>query len=56
MRAALLQPQEITLLLDSVDVGDCSGVRDRALIATMAFAFARVSAVVAMDGKDCFRA
>lgn len=53
-KAAVLQPQEIRLLLDSVDVSDCSGLRDRALIATMAFGFARVSAVVAMDVEDCF--
>ncbi|MDQ3524446.1 MAG: hypothetical protein M3451_05260 [Chloroflexota bacterium] len=53
-KAAALQPQEIRLLLDSVDVSDCSGLRDRALSATMAFGFARVSAVVAMDVEDCF--
>ena len=53
-RAAVLQPQEIRLLLDSVDADDCSGVRDRALIATMAFGFARASAVAAMDVEDCF--
>ncbi|HUF80055.1 MAG TPA: hypothetical protein VMN03_02885, partial [Burkholderiales bacterium] len=35
-------------------VSDSSGLRDRALIATMAFGFARVSAVVAMDVEDCF--
>lgn len=53
-RAATVQPQEIRLLLDSIDTGDCSGLRDRALIATMAYAFARVSAAVAMDVKDRF--
>ena len=30
------------------------GLRDRALIATTAYGFARVSALVAMDGEDCF--
>lgn len=53
-KAPVLQPQEIRLLIDSVDVTDCSGLRDRALIAAMAYGFARVSAVVAMDVKDCF--
>src|SRR5262249_49352898 len=53
-RAAKVQPQEIRLLLDSIDTGDCSGLRDRALIATMAYGFARVSAAVAMDVKDRF--
>lgn len=53
-RATVMQPQEIRLLLDSIDAGDCSGLRDRALIATMAYGFARVSAVVAMDVKDSF--
>ena len=53
-RAAAVQPQEIRLLLDSIDTGDCSGLRDRALIATMAYGFARVSAAVGMDVKDCF--
>jgi integrase/recombinase XerD len=53
-RAAAVQPQEIRLLLNSIDTGDCSGLRDRALIATMAYAFARVSAAVAMDVKDRF--
>lgn len=52
-KAAVLQPQEIRLLLDSIDVSDCSGLRDRALIAAMAYGFARVSAVVAMDVEDC---
>ena len=31
-RRQWLRPQEIRLLLDSVDTGDCSGLRDRALI------------------------
>lgn len=51
---AVIRSQEIRLLLDSVDVGDYSGLRDRALIATIAFGFARVSALVAMNGEDCF--
>lgn len=53
-RATAMQPHEIRLLLDSIDTDDCSGLRDRSLIATMAYGFARVSAAVTMDVKDCF--
>ncbi len=35
-------------LLDSIDVSHVVGLRDRALIATMLYSFARISAVVAM--------
>jgi site-specific recombinase XerD len=46
-----LRPQEIRLLLDSIDANN-TGLRDRAVIAAMAYGFARVSAVLAMDVKD----
>ncbi|MEO7274459.1 MAG: site-specific integrase [Vicinamibacterales bacterium] len=52
--APALQPQQIRLLLDSIDTDDYSGLRDGALIATMAYGFARVSAAVAMDVQDYF--
>lgn len=52
--APVLQPQEIRLLLDAISTDDCSGLRDRALVVTMAYGFARVSAAVAMDVKDYF--
>jgi integrase/recombinase XerD len=51
-QAGVLQPQEIRLLLDSIAPNDCAGLRDRALIAAMAYGFARVSAVVMMDVRD----
>jgi site-specific recombinase XerD len=51
-RKAAPQPQEIRRLLDSIDAGEMSGLRDRALIAVMVYGFARVSPLVAMDVKD----
>jgi integrase/recombinase XerD len=41
-------------LLDSIDVSTIVGLRDRALIAVMTFAFARIGAVVAMRVEDYF--
>jgi hypothetical protein len=38
--------------LDSIDVSTLVGLRDRALIAVMTFAFARIGAVVAMRVAD----
>ena len=40
--------------LDNIDVTTLVGLRDRALIAVMAFAFARIGAVVAMRVEDYF--
>lgn len=51
-RTAALQPQDIKRLLDSIDAGELSGLRDRALIGVMVYGFARVSPLVAMDVKD----
>ena len=53
-KATTVRPQEIRRLLDSIDTDDCSGLRDRALITTIAYGFARVSAAVTMDVKDYF--
>jgi site-specific recombinase XerD len=41
-------------LLDSIDVSTVVGLRDRALISVMTFAFARVGAVVAMRVEDYY--
>jgi site-specific recombinase XerD len=41
-------------LLDSIDTSTVVGLRDRALISVMTFAFARVSAVVAMRVEDYY--
>ena len=53
-KTTTVRPQEIRRLLDSIETEDCSGLRDRGLIATIAYGFARVSAAVAMDVKDYF--
>jgi integrase/recombinase XerD len=41
-------------LLDSIDTSTVVGLRDRALISVMTFAFARISAVVAMRVEDYY--
>jgi site-specific recombinase XerD len=51
-KTPVLTPEEARMLLDSIDVESCSGLRDRALIGVMVFSFARVSAVVGMDIQD----
>ncbi len=50
----VLQPDEARQLIDSIDVLTLVGLRDRALIGTMVYSFARVGAVVAMDVADYF--
>ena len=51
-KTPVLNAQEITLFLHSIDTGTLVGLRDRALIGTMLYTFARVSAVVAMRVED----
>jgi site-specific recombinase XerC len=43
------------LLLDSIDVTELYGLRDRALLAMMVYSFARVSAVVGMNVDDYYQ-
>ena len=50
----MLTPDEARKLLDSIDVSTLIGLRDRALIALMAYSFARVGAAVAMGVEDYF--
>ena len=45
---------EARILLDSIDTSTVMGLRDRALIALMAYTFARVSAATAMKVEDYF--
>ena len=54
-KTPVLQPDEARGLLDSIDVRDLSGLRDRALLGVMVYSFARVSAVVAMDACDYYQ-
>ena len=43
-----LRADQARQLLDSIDVAELSGIRDRALIGVMVFTFARVTAVTTM--------
>lgn len=51
---AVISSAEARALLDSVDLTSVVGLRDRAIIATMAFTFARVSAVTALRVEDYY--
>lgn len=53
-RTPVLTAEEARLLLDSIETGSLTGLRDRALIAVMIFTFARVSAVLGMTAGDYF--
>ena len=50
----LLDDDEMSLLLNSVDTSDVVGLRDRALIGIMVYTFGRVGAVTAMNVADYF--
>ena len=54
-KTPVLQPDEARGLLDSIDVRQPAGVRDRALFGVMVYSFARVSAVVGMDVGDYYQ-
>jgi integrase/recombinase XerD len=43
-------------LMDSIDTSTIVGLRDRALISVMTFAFARIGAVVGMRVEDYYHA
>jgi len=51
---AVISSVEARELLDSMDRSTVVGLRDRALVATMAFTFARVSAVVSLKVEDYY--
>jgi len=53
-KTPVLTDEEMRELLDSIDVSHVVGVRDRALIATMFFSFARIGAVLGMKVSDYF--
>ena len=50
----VMSSQEATAFLQSIDVSHLVGLRDRAIIAVMVYAFARVSAVVGLKVEDYF--
>lgn len=53
-KAPVLSAEEARGLLDSVDVSEIVGLRDRALISVMLFGMARVSAAVSMRVEDYY--
>ncbi len=53
-KTPVLSAQETRKLLDSIDVSHIVGLRDRALIGTMVYSFARVSAIVNMKVRDYY--
>ena len=53
-KTTVLDAEQARRLLDSIDTSTLVGLRDRALISVMTFAFARVGAVVAMRVEDYY--
>jgi integrase/recombinase XerD len=53
-KTTVLDADQARKLLDSIDTSTLAGLRDRALISVMTFAFARIGAVVAMRVEDYF--
>jgi site-specific recombinase XerD len=53
-KTTVLTAEQARELLDSIDISTLVGLRDRALISVMTFAFARVGAVVAMRVEDYY--
>jgi integrase/recombinase XerD len=51
-KTTVLDAEQARKLLDSIDTSTVVGLRDRALISVMTFAFARIGAVVAMRIED----
>ena len=47
-------PDEARALIDGIDVSTCIGLRDRALIGVMTYAFARVGAALGCRVEDVF--
>ena len=54
-KTPVLTASEARALLDSIDIGMGSGVRDRALLGAMVYSFARVGAIVGMNIEDYYQ-
>jgi integrase/recombinase XerD len=54
-KTPVLTAKEARELIDSIDISAIVGLRDRALIGTMVYTFARVSAVVGMKVEDYYQ-
>lgn len=52
--APILAPEETRRFLESIDVSAVVGLRDRAIVGVMVYAFARVGAVVRLRREDYF--
>src|SRR3546814_9025103 len=53
-KTPVLAPDEARRLLDTIDVGEPSGLLDRALIGLMVYSFARIGAALSMRVEDVF--
>jgi site-specific recombinase XerD len=53
-KTTVLDAEQARKLLDSIDTSTVVGLRDRAMISVMTFAFARIGAVVAMHVDDYY--
>ncbi len=53
-KTPVLAPDEAKQLLFAIDTETLSGLRDRAIIATMIYSFARISAVTSLKVEDVF--
>jgi integrase len=53
-KTPVLSGEEMRQLLESIDVGELIGLRDRALIGLMGYSFARVNAVAALRVETTF--
>ncbi len=53
-KTPVLSPEEAREILDQIDPSSPIGLRDRALIALMAFSFARIGAAIGMKVEDVF--
>ncbi len=49
-----LRPEEVKLLLDSIESSSAIGLRDRALVSLLAYSFARIGAALQMKVKDFY--
>ncbi len=53
-KTPVLDREEARALIESIDTGTLTGLRDRALIAVMVYTFARIGAVLQMNVGDYF--
>jgi site-specific recombinase XerD len=53
-KTPVLSGEEVRAVIDSIDTSNAVGLRDRALIGTMVYTFARVGAVIGMRVEDVY--